>query len=182
MQKLRKEQGTAARALEFCILTAARTGETLKARPSEINRREKLWIVPAERMKGGLEHRVPLCHRALEIIDNGSKSYLFPSQYHDDKHLSDMAMLNLLERMGHAGVTVHGFRSAFKDWARDRTGFENYVVEAALAHTVGDKVEAAYARSDVINKRRKLMQAWADYCASPSAPAKGENVVPLRSA
>jgi integrase len=181
MQKLRKERGTAARALEFCILTAARTGETLKARPNEISHKEKLWAVPAERMKGGLEHRVPLCHRALEIIDNGSKSYLFPSQYHDDKHLSDMAMLNLLERIGHGDITLNGLRSSFKEWARDRTGFENYVVESALAHAVGDKVEAAYARSDVIDKRRKLMQAWADYCASTPAPAS-KNVVPMRSA
>jgi integrase len=181
MAELRNEDGTAARALEFCVLTGARTGETLRAQPNEINRREKLWTVPAERMKGGLEHRVPLCRRALEIINNGSESYLFPSQYRDDKHLSDMAMLQLLKRMGHGGVTVHGFRSAFKDWARDRTNFDNYVVEAALAHAVGDKVEAAYARSDVIDKRRKLMEAWATYCASTPAPA-GKTVVLLRSA
>jgi integrase len=181
MQELRKQDGSAARALEFCILTAARTGETLKARPNEISHKEKLWTVPAARMKGGLEHRVPLCHRALEIIDNGSKDYLFPSQYHDDKHLSDMAMLQLLDRMGHGDITVHGFRSSFKDWARDRTGFENYVVESALAHAVGDKVEAAYARSDVIDKRRKLMEAWAAYCASTPAPTSGK-VVSMRSA
>lgn len=181
MAELHKQDGTAARALEFCILTAARTGETLKARPSEINRREKLWTVPAARMKGGIEHRVPLCQRALEIIDNGSNSYLFPSQYHDDKHLSDMAMLVLLQRMGRGDVTVHGFRSSFKDWARDRTGFENYVVEAALAHAVGDKVEAAYARSDVLEKRRQLMEAWAKYCRSTPAPASAK-VVPMRSA
>jgi integrase len=179
MADLRQQKGSAARALEFAILTAARTGEVLTARPSEIDK--GIWVVPGSRMKGGVEHRVPLCKRAIEVASGGSGSYLFPSRYHHDKALSNMAMLMLLEHMGHDDVTVHGFRSSFKDWARDRTRFDNYVVEAALAHISGDKVERAYARSDVLEKRRELMNAWAKFCESP--PAKStDRVVPLRSA
>jgi integrase len=181
MQKLRNQDGNTARALEFCILTAARTNEILKARPPEIDRGEKLWTVPGERMKGGQEHRVPLCKRALELAGKGSDSYLFPSRYHPDKSLSNMAMLMMLDDLGHGDVTVHGFRSTFKDWARDRTRFDNYVVEAALAHASGDKVEAAYARSDVLAKRRKLMDAWAEFCAS-GWRRSGRVVVSLRTA
>jgi integrase len=163
MEALRLQEGATARMLEFCVLTASRSGEIIKASPSEINRRNRLWTVPGERMKGGKVHRVPLCDRALELLHGASKHYLFPSR-HQDKPLSNMAMLQLLERMGYGRITVHGFRSTFKDWARDRTRFDNYVVEAALAHTLGDKVEAAYARSDVIEKRRKLMEAWVEFC------------------
>jgi integrase len=178
MAELRQKNGSSARALEFTILTAARTGEVLTARPSEIA--DGVWVVPSERMKGGQIHRVPLCKRALELASGGSSSYLFPS-HHPDKPLSHMTMLMLLKYMGHDDVTVHGFRSAFKDWCRDRTRFDNYVVEAALAHTSGDKVERAYARSDVLEKRRQLMDAWAKFCATP--PAKStDRVVPLRSA
>jgi integrase len=176
MEALRVQEGATARMLEFCILTASRSGEVLKAVPSEIDRRGKLWTVPGERMKGGKVHRVPLCDRALELLQSASEYYLFPS-YHRDKPLSNMAMLQLLERMGYGHITVHGFRSTFKDWARDRTRFDNYVVEAALAHTLGDKVEPAYARSDVIEKRRKLMEAWAEFC---SRPAISGNVLSLR--
>jgi integrase len=182
MKKLRKEEGAAARALEFAILTAARTEEILLARPGEINRRQKLWTVPADHMKLKREHLVPLPGRALELLDNSSDSYLFPSRSHPDKHLSNMAMLMLLDRMGYGHVTVHGFRSTFKDWTRDCTRFENFVSEAALAHASGDKIESAYARGDVLVKRRKLMDAWGDYCASIPAPADGENIVPLRKA
>jgi integrase len=179
MAELRQQNGSAARCLEFAILTAARTGEALTARPSEIA--AGVWTVPSERMKGGHTHRVPLSKRALELAGKGSNSYLFPSRYHSDKALSNMAMLKLLEHMGHNDVTVHGFRSTFKDWARDRTRFDNYVVEAALAHISGDKVERAYARSDVLEKRRQLMDAWAKFCAS-KPEQKSETVVPLRSA
>jgi integrase len=180
MTKLRKEEGSAARALEFTILTAARTEEVILARPKEINKREKLWIAPAEHMKLKKEHLVPLCDRAMRLLDGESESYLFPSLSHPDKHLSNMAMLMVLDRMGYGHVTVHGFRSTFKDWTRDRTRFENYVSEAALAHTSGDKIEAAYARSDVLGKRRKLMDAWAAFCAS--RPVASGEVVALRSA
>src|SRR5262249_12495368 len=157
MAELRQQNGSAARCLEFCILTASRTGEALTARPSEIA--GGVWTVPGERMKGGKTHCVPLSKRAGEVARGGSGSHLIPSGHHPDKPLSNMAMLMLLEHMGHDDVTVHGFRSTFKDWARDRTRFDNYVVEAALAHISGDKVERAYARSDVIEKRRELMNA-----------------------
>ena len=133
-------------------------------------------------MKLKREHLVPLSGRAMELLDNGSDSYLFPSRSHPDKHLSNMAMLMLLDRMGYGHVTVHGFRSTFKDWCRDRTRFENYVSEAALAHASGDKIEAAYARSDVLEKRRKLMDAWAAYCASRPAAEDNGKILALRSA
>ena len=184
LEKLRQEDGIAARALEFTILTAARTEEVLLARPTEINKRERLWIAPAEHMKLKREHVVPLCDRAMQLLDDASESYLFPSPSHQEKHLSNMAMLMVLDRMGYGHVTVHGFRSTFKDWTRDRTRFENYVSEAALAHASGDKIEAAYARSDVLDKRSKLMDAWAEYCAKPAAPKKlnaADKVVSLRS-
>ncbi len=167
MEKLRRENGAAARALEFTILTAARTEEVLLAQPNEINKRERLWTAPAQHMKLKREHKVPLCDRAIQLLGGASESYLFPSPTYPDKHLSNMAMLMVLDRMGYGHVTVHGFRSTFKDWARDRTRFENYVSEAALAHASGDKIEAAYARSDVFEKRRKLMDEWAVYCAKP---------------
>jgi len=179
MQKLRQQNSSSARCLEFCILTAARTGEVLMARPSEIA--DGVWTVPGERMKGGQTHRVPLSKRAIEVASEGSDSFLFPSRYHPDKPLSSMTMLMLLKCMGHDDVTVHGFRSAFKDWCRDRTRFDNYVVEAALAHTSGDKVERAYARSDVLAKRAQLMDAWSKFCATPPVKRAGK-VVPMRSA
>lgn len=184
MEKLRVEEGTAARALEFTILTAARTEEVLLARPTEITKRDRLWTAPAEHMKLKRQHLVPLCDRAMQLLDDASESYLFPSPSHQEKHLSNMAMLMVLDRMGYGHVTVHGFRSTFKDWTRDRTRFENYVSEAALAHASGDKIEAAYARSHVLDKSRKLMDAWAEYCAKPVAPKKlnaADKVVSLRS-
>lgn len=133
-------------------------------------------------MKLKREHLVPLCDWAMQLIGGASESYLFPSPAHPDKHLSNMAMLMVLDRMGCGHVTVHGFRSTFKDWARDRTRFENYVSEAALAHASGDKIEAAYARSAVLDKRRKLMEAWAKFCASGSTAEADNKVVALRSA
>jgi integrase len=175
MEKLRREEGSGARALEFAILTAARTEEVILASPAEINYREKLWTVPAQHMKLKREHLVPLCDRAMQLLDRCTETYLFPSPSHPDKHLSNMAMLMVLDRMAYGHVTVHGFRSTFKDWTRDCTRFENYVSEAALAHASGDKIEAAYARSSVLHKRRKLMNAWAAFCASP--PVVADNVV-----
>jgi integrase len=142
LAKLRQVEGTAARALEFAILTVARTEGVILARPSEINRQERLWIAPPEHMKLKREHLVPLTSRTMHLLGSASSSYLFPSPSHPDKHLSNMAMLMVLDRMGYGHVTVHGFRSTFKDWARDRTRFENYVSEAALAHASGDKIEA----------------------------------------
>ena len=149
-----------ARALEVTILTAARTGETLGANWHEFDLKAKTWIVPAERMKAGKEHKVPLCDRAVEILRelprHGEK--VFP--------LSNMAMLELLRGMS-PGHTVHGFRSTFMDWAHEQTAFPKVVIDMALAHTIGDKVEQAYRRGDLFQKRAKLMQSWADYCAKP---------------
>jgi integrase len=178
LEKLRQQPGTPAKALEFLILTAARTGEVVKARTGEINLADKVWTVPAARMKGGREHRVPLCDRAVELID-GAGNLLFPGQ-HPDAPIGKMQMPNLLERMGYSDATVHGFRSSFRDWAAERTNTPNHVVEMALAHAIGDKVEAAYRRGDLFEKRRKLMEAWARYCES--VPAESGRVVPLRSA
>jgi len=119
--------------------------------------------------------------RRLELTNHGNVRLLFPG-YLQDQPFNEGAMLKLLKRMGFEELTVHGFRSTFKDWARDRTSFDNYVVEAALAHSLGDKVEAAYARSDVIEKRRKLMEAWAAFCASKPVSDLEKQVVRLRSA
>jgi len=167
MAELRQQEGVAARALEFTILTAARTGETIGARGQEINAKERLWNVPADRMKAKKEHRVPLSDRALGIVKsmggNSKQDYVFPGG-RTGKPLSNMAMLKLLERMGRDDLTVHGFRSTFRDWAAERSDFPNEIVEMALAHVVDDKTEAAYRRGDLFEKRRHLMEAWSEYC------------------
>lgn len=166
LAELREQQGVAARALEFTILTAARTGESIGATWEEINLADKVWIVPAERMKAGKEHRVPLCTRALAILDemkvdrDPSEQFVFPGGRRG-KPLSNMGMAMTLRRMGRDDLTVHGFRSSFRDWAAERTTFPSEVVEMALAHAVGDKVEAAYRRGNLFDKRRRLMQQWA---------------------
>ena len=168
--KLRGQEGVAARALEFTILTAARTSETIGAKLSEIDKKTKLWIVPAERMKAGKDHRVPLSDRALEILEEVGSSggvdkdgFVFRSRGLDEP-LSNMAMLKVLQRMGRGDLTVHGFRSTFHDWASERTSFPNEMVEMALAHAIDSKTEAAYRRGDLFEKRRDLMDAWARYC------------------
>jgi integrase len=176
MERLRATGGVAARALEFTILTAARSNEVLGAKPAEIDRSEKLWTVPGERMKGGKDHRVPLGTRARALTEKGSGSYVFPSQ--SDRPLNHAAMRRVLQDLS-PGLTVHGFRAAFKTWASERTRFENATVEAALAHAMGDKVEAAYARGDMIDKRRQLMDAWAAFCSTKPA-ATTANIVALR--
>jgi len=182
--KLREQEGVAARALEFTIFAAARTSETIGAKLSEIHRKNKLWTVPAERMKAGKEHRVPLSDRALEILEavgadgRDKDGFVFRSRGLDEP-LSNMAMLKVLQRMGRGDFTVHGFRSTFRDWAAERTEFPNEVVEMALAHAINEKTEAAYRRGDLFEKRRLLMHAWASYCLRA---ASGENVVPLQKA
>lgn len=171
---LRAQEGTAARALEFAVLTAARTGEVLGARWCEIDIREKLWTVPATRIKSGKEHRAPLSGRAFEILKElkrahgceDAEGYVFEGR-EQGRPLSNMAFLMLLRRMGRADLTAHGFRSTFRDWCAERTNFPSEVAEMALAHAVGDKVEAAYRRGDLFDKRRALMEAWARYCSSP---------------
>jgi integrase len=182
MDELREQKGIAALALEFTILTAARTGEAIGATRDEFDPAKALWIVPAERIKGGKEHRVPLVPRALEILEAlaplGGR-HVFPG-LKPGRHLSNMSMLALLERMGRDEITVHGFRSSFRDWAAEQTNFPNELVEMALAHVVADKVEAAYRRGDMFDKRRHLMAAWAGFCAKPSVV--GGRVVPLTRA
>ena len=170
MSDLRGRQATAALALEFTILTAARSGEVLGARWEEFNLDAGLWTVPAARMKPGREHRVPLSRRALKIVkvmhEGRSGDYVFPGQKLG-RPLSVMALEMVLRRMKIVDATVHGFRSAFRDWAAECTNFANEVCEAALAHVIENKVEAAYRRGDLFDKRRKLMEAWAVYCAAP---------------
>lgn len=166
MTKLHERPAVAARALEFLILTAARTAEVLHADWDEIDLRQRIWIVPAERMKAEREHRVPLCEAALEILKATpakSRSGLIFKNSAKGNALSIMAMPMLLRRMG-IEETVHGFRSTFRDWASETTNFPNEVCEMALAHTIPGKAEAAYRRGDLFNKRRKLMDAWAKYC------------------
>jgi integrase len=180
MGELRQQEGTAARALEFAILTAARTGEVIGATWNEINFAEHLWKVPGERMKSGTEHRVPLSDAALVVLDEMRKvrqgEFIFPGG-RANRPISNMAMLMLLRRMGRGDLTAHGFRSSFRDWAAERTTFPAEVAELALAHAIGGKAEAAYRRGDLFQKRRQLAEAWARFCAV--APAFGQ-VVPIR--
>ncbi len=174
MGALKQREGIAARALEFCILTAARTGEVLHARWDEIDTAAKLWVIPAARMKSAREHRVPLSDSATAILADLPRNGAFVFE----GHRAHMAMLKVLQKMGRR-ETVHGFRAAFKTWASEQTAFPADVVEAALAHVVGDKVERAYARGDLFEKRRRLMADWASYL---SAPVPKGDVVPLRKA
>jgi integrase len=173
MVDLQDREATAAAALELTILTAARSGETLWAKKVEFDVDRAVWVVPPERMKAGREHRVPLSRRALKIVkqamaDYPDSDFLFPGQKLR-KPLSAMALEMMLRRMKVQDATVHGFRSSFRDWASECTNFTNEVCEAALAHVIEDKAEAAYRRGDLFEKRRKLMEAWAVYCAAPKA-------------
>jgi integrase len=182
MAKLRKLDTTAARALEFVILTAARSSEALGAQADEIAAHDKIWTVPENRIKGEKEHRVPLSARAIEVprlVDRDKEAkFVFPG-LRRGKPLSDAALRALLVRIGHDAITIHGFRSTFRDWAAERTNFSREVAEMALSHVVADKTEAAYRRGDLFEKRRKLMDAWAGYCASPPA-ANREKVVAFK--
>jgi integrase len=162
--ELRAREGTAARALEFAILTVARSGEVLGARWGECDLDRAIWTTPAPRMKAGREHRVPLSRHALKIVkamhDGRDGGFVFPGQS-PGKQLSVMALEMVLRRMKIENATVHGFRSAFRDWAAECTHFPNEVCEAALAHVIENKAEAAYRRGDLFDKRRKLMEVWA---------------------
>ena len=186
VQRLRNAKGVGAMALEFLVLTAARSGEVRGATWAEIDFEERLWTVPAERMKAGRTHRVPLTDRAIAILEQAallrrpaagddSEALIFPSAK-VGQPLSDMTLSAVLRRMGLGQYTVHGFRSSFRDWAGDETNHPREVIEAALAHRSGDKVEQAYRRSDALEKRRALMEEWAQYLARPA----GGNVVPIR--
>ena len=163
---LRARPAMAARALEFAILTAARTGEVLGARWQEMDLEARIWMVPAERMKAGREHRVPLSDAAVAILKAIYRTgdLVFP--------LSNMALLMLLRRMGHGELTAHGFRSTFRDWASETTNHPRDVVEMALAHAIADKTEAAYRRGDLFEKRRRLMVEWEAYCGAAPADAR----------
>lgn len=182
MAELRTHSTVAAKALEFTILTAARTSETLGAQAGEFDRARGIWTVPGARMKSGREHRVPLSAAALDLLARvrelcGQRTTIFPN-LQTGRPLSNMAMLSVLARMQRFDLTVHGFRSTFRDWAAERTNFQNEVIEMALAHSIGDKVEAAYRRGDLFEKRLRLMEAWADFCGQPIAAGQ---LLPLRS-
>jgi integrase len=180
MAELRRREGIAARAVEFGILTAARSGEIRGARWNEFDLDAALWTVPAERMKAGREHRVPLSTTALALLRGLPQigDTVFPGQ-RGDAPLSDMSLTAVLRRMDRKDITVHGFRSTFRDWCAESVGnsFPREVCEHALAHSLPDKVEAAYRRGDLIEKRKVLMQVWADYCAKPAISA---SVAPIR--
>jgi integrase len=178
---LREQPGTGAKALEFLILTAARTGEVTGARWSEIDLDNKVWVIAGERMKAGREHRQPLSDPAVAILEalrvDDADGFVFGGS--DGREMSNMTMTAVLRRMGRK-VTVHGFRSSFKTWASEATNHPSEVVEMALAHSVGTKIEAAYRRGDLLEKRRRLMDDWAAFCAAP--PRKGAEIVPIRAA
>jgi integrase len=178
--ELRKADGVGAIALEFAILTAARTGEVIGAQWDEFDLKAGVWTVPAERMKAKVQHRVPLSDRAKAIIEQMSKAklgaYVFPG-LKANRPLSNMALLAVLRRMDRQDLTVHGFRSTFRDWASETTAYPRDVVEMALAHTIKDSTEAAYRRGDLLDKRRPLMNDWARRCATTADSAK---VLPMR--
>jgi len=167
MERLTASEATAARALEFLILTACRTQEVLRSEWEEIDFATALWVIPSSRMKMKREHRVPLAGRAIDLLkllhNARTSEFVFPGQV-PGKPLSNMAMEMLIKRMKIVGASPHGFRSSFRDWVGDCTSFPREIAEAALAHKVGDSVELAYRRGDALEKRRALMQAWADYC------------------
>lgn len=189
MRSLRAQEGVAARALEFAILTAARTGEVIGARWSEIDVGEKLWTVPPDRMKAGKEHRVPLSARAAAILEqmkplgqlrdeqNEADGFVFPGGK-PGQPLSNMAFLMLLRRMKRDDLTAHGFRSTFRDWAAERTNFPSEVAEMALAHTVSSKVEQAYRRGDLFERRRRMMTAWATFSSVENHRPDGRGATP----
>lgn len=176
---LQKREAVAALALEFTILTAARTGEVIGAKWDEVDLEKAIWAIPANRMKAGKEHRVPLSRRTVEILratQGLRKEWLFPAI--KGGRMSGMAMSMLLRRMK-VDVTVHGFRSGFRDWSAECTGYAHEVAEMALAHSIENKVERAYRRGDLFNKRRRLMDDWATYCATMTAA--GVSVTPIFS-
>jgi integrase len=183
MAELRQRDNISAKALEFTILTAARTGETIGSTWAEVDLDAKVWTVPAARMKAQKEHRVPLSDRAVEILRDlprvKGERHVFPGSK-AAVGLSNMSLLELLRGM-RPGLTVHGFRSTFKDWCSESTNHPNIVSEAALAHTIPDKVEKAYRRGELLEKRKRLMRDWSAYCTRPPITERS-NVAPLRKA
>jgi integrase len=186
MAALRAQEGMAARALEFLIFTAVRSTEARKATRGEINFDEKLWRIPARRMKGGKEHVVPLAPEAINLLrglyreGDGDDALIFIGR-RPGVPLTDLALMRLMRSMGRS-ETVHGFRSSFSDWAHETTAFPGIVIEQSLSHSVGNAVERAYRRGDMIEKRARLMRDWARYCSSPPAAVQepGTVVTPIR--
>jgi integrase len=180
---LRQQDGIAPRALEFAILTVTRTSEVLEAPWAEIDLDGQLWTIPPERMKAGKEHRVPLSEPAIAILIELGKlrqsAYVFPGQ-RAGRPLAKSTLLASLKRMGRRELTVHGFRSCFTDWCSERTNFPAEVREMALAHVIADRVEAAYRRGDLVQKRRQLAEAWARFCTT--GPAARGDVVAIGAA
>lgn len=181
MEALAKMEGIGARALEFAILTAARSGEVRGATWTEIDLEAATWIIPAERMKMDREHRVPLPKSAVALLQAVPRidgaDLVFPGT---KGQLSDMTLTAVLRRMNRGDLTAHGFRSTFRDWAAETTNYPREVAEMALAHAVGDKVEAAYRRGDLFSKRRRMMDDWAKYCRTASQTSA--NVLPMKKA
>ena len=175
---LRQQVGTGARALEFAILTAARSGEVRGAAWAEIDTDAATWIVPAERMKAGKEHRIPLSKDALALIGDLPRTgdLIFPNN--KGTILSDMTLTAVLKRMGRKDITAHGFRSSFRDWAGETTAYPREVIEHALAHQLKNKAEASYARGTLFDKRRRLMADWSKYCGRVETAA---SVTPINS-
>jgi integrase len=173
-----------AAALEFLILTASRKNEVVKAQWSEFDLNKAAWTVPAERMKNGVEHRVPLSRAAIDVLtrmqEKKINEFVFPATIRGTKRISDAVMGRLLEAMGRDDIVPHGFRSSFRTWAGEKTSVAREVIEKALAHTVGDETERSYARGDLFDRRRKLMDDWAAFATSDPAKA-GDNVVELRA-
>jgi integrase len=182
MAKLATREGVGVKALQFLILTAARSGEVLGAKWDEVDLDGALWTLPPERMKARRPHKVPLAPQVIELLDSlyreDGNPFLFVGARREA--LGDAAMTATLRRLGH-DETVHGFRSAFSSWAHEQTAHSNHTIELCLAHSVGSEVEKVYRRSDLANKRRKLMAQWAAYCMSPPAVQKAEGkIVPIR--
>lgn len=181
MAQLKDHDAVAARALEYAILTAARTGEVIGAKWNEVDLIDCVWTVPAARMKGGRVHRVPLNDAAMRIIRGMSagrrNDYIFPGNRREA--LSNMALLMLLRRMGRTDITAHGFRSTFRDWVEEQTDTPRAVAEMALSHSIGSAVEAAYRRGDLLEKRRPLMARWSSYCIAPLGASA--NITPIKA-
>jgi integrase len=180
MSELKQQEGVAAKAFRFAILTCARTGEVTGGRWPEIDFKDRLWAVPAKRMESGKEHRVPLSEETLSILEEMKElrqsDFIFPGG-RAGRPLSDMAFLMLLRRMKRDDLTAHGFRSTFSDWCAEKTNTPSEVREMALAHAVGNKVEEAYRRGDLFEKRRQLAETWAKFATA----TPGGNVIPIAS-
>lgn len=184
MSELREREGMGALGLELLILTATRTGEAIGARWDEIDISKKVWTIPASRMKAQNEHMIPLSDAAIAVLEKlrsiSQGEFVLPGQQ-GNRPLSNMAFLQTLKRMGRSDLTAHGFRSTFRDWAAEQTSYPREVAEMALAHTVTNKVEAAYRRGNLFEKRQRLMDDWAKYCAISQSGLDGDKVISLHT-